>query len=209
MNPLLIKWMISALHGPEKEGFVFALNGIGFAGWVGVFITAMNLIPIGQLDGGHILYTLIGRGAHVVAILIIATGIALMIGTGTYSYGILLILLMLTGARHPPTSNDQMPLGIVRQVIGWVTMSFLIIGFTPQPIIIQEGQTPAMPQQNQNRRADPREARPDSWVRIESSVGVKRVAVHSGEEDLVNSRIAAIGRNAGLQPSQISHHSAL
>jgi hypothetical protein len=136
-EPLLVKFLIYWLHGPTPDGSVFVLNGYGFAGWVGVFITAMNLIPVGQLDGGHILYTLIGKPAHRVALLVIALGCAAMVATGTYSYVVLILLLMLTGAKHPPTSDDAMPLGTGRCITGWLTLSFLIIGFTPQPIIVQ------------------------------------------------------------------------
>jgi hypothetical protein len=133
-EPLLLQWMITAIHGAAPEGQVFTLNAIAFAGWVGVLVTAMNLLPVGQLDGGHILYTLIGRKAHVVAYLVIAAGIVAMIVRENYSFSILLILLMLTGPRHPPTANDAEPLGLGRHVIGWLTLSFLIIGFTPTPI---------------------------------------------------------------------------
>src|SRR5438309_6986129 len=66
-DPLLLKWIIRAVLGPIPPGMDIRLNPILFAGWVGIFITALNLIPIGQLDGGHILYCLIGRRAHYVA----------------------------------------------------------------------------------------------------------------------------------------------
>lgn len=165
-EPLLLTWLIKWLHGPTPDGAVFVLNGYGFAGWVGVFITAMNLLPIGQLDGGHILYTLIGRAAHLVALLVIAVGGALMLVTGTYSYILLLILLMLTGARHPPTADDHVPLGMLRHLIGWSTLAFLIIGFTPQPIIVQDqNQLEQLPQEQQRkRRVDPRDVDPDLLV---------------------------------------------
>jgi len=133
-EPLLLQWMIAAIHGPAPEGQVFALNGIGFAGWVGVLITAMNLLPVGQLDGGHILYTLIGRRAHVVAYLVIGAGLLAMAIRQDFTFVLLLILLMLTGPKHPPTANDDEPLGLPRHILGWLTLSFLIIGFTPSPI---------------------------------------------------------------------------
>ncbi len=135
-EPLLVQWMISFMHGPGKTGEEFMLTPIAFAGWVGVLITAMNLLPVGQLDGGHILYTLIGKRAHIVAMLIIAAGFIVMYKFEDYSFSLLLLLLLITGPRHPPTANDQEPLGLRRHVIGWLTLSFLIIGFTPQPIII-------------------------------------------------------------------------
>ncbi len=133
-EPLVIKWMIYAMHGAAKTGETFALNSVAFAGWVGVLITAMNLLPVGQLDGGHILYTLIGRRAHIVAYIVIGIGFLAMVNFQEYSFSLLLLLLMMTGVRHPPTSNDHEPLGLWRHIVGWLTLSFLIIGFTPTPI---------------------------------------------------------------------------
>ena len=133
-EPLILQWVIHWIHGPGLPGETFMITTLGFAGWVGVFITAMNLLPVGQLDGGHILYTLIGRKAHAVAFLVIAAGVAMMFIQGTYTFSLLLILLMVTGLRHPPTANDSEPLGKGRAILGWLTLSFLIIGFTPTPI---------------------------------------------------------------------------
>lgn len=137
-QPLLIEWLIEAIHGPPEAGMTFHWNGYATAGWVGVFITAMNLLPIGQLDGGHILYTLIGRKAHFVAWGLIVVAVYGMIRMDMYSYILLLILLTLTGPRHPPTADDTVPLGAIRHVIGWATLAFLLIGFTLQPIIVAE-----------------------------------------------------------------------
>jgi len=133
-EPLLSQWLIHWIHGPGLPGQTLVMNGLRLAGWVGIFITAMNLLPVGQLDGGHILYTLIGRKAHAVAYLVIAGGVAMMFIQQTYTFSLLFILLMLTGLRHPPTANDSEPLGKGRMILGWLTLSFLIIGFTPTPI---------------------------------------------------------------------------
>ncbi len=137
-RPLLLKWLIELVHGVQPDGMTFHWNGFAHAGWVGVFVTAMNLLPIGQLDGGHILYTLIGRQAHWIAWGLILSSVALMIYTHMFSYVLLLILLTLTGPRHPPTADDSVPLGKLRHFVGWATLWFLLIGFTLQPIIIPE-----------------------------------------------------------------------
>lgn len=137
-QPLMVQWLIEAIHGSKPPGTSFYWNGYATAGWVGIFITAMNLLPIGQLDGGHILYTLVGRMAHWVAWGLILTAVVIMIRTGLFSYVLLLILLTITGPRHPPTANDAMPLGLARHVIGWVTLAFLLVGFTFQPIVISD-----------------------------------------------------------------------
>jgi hypothetical protein len=118
------------------------------AGWVGIFVTALNLLPVGQLDGGHILYTLVGRRAHLIAWAVIVGGCVAMYLSGTVSYILILILLLLTGVRHPPTANDSLPLGAFRTCVGWATLAFLIIGFTPQPIMMSRPK-PAAPQQQQ------------------------------------------------------------
>ena len=139
-EPLIMKWMILAIHGPSPEGCTIALddNGIAFAGWVGVLITAMNLLPVGQLDGGHILYTLIGRKAHLVAYAVIIGGFTFMVMNNNFSFSLLFVLLMMTGIKHPPTANDREKLGVPRHVLGWLTLSFLLIGLTLNPIIVPE-----------------------------------------------------------------------
>ena len=139
-QPLIIKWMITTIHGPAPAGKTIALddNGIAFAGWVGVLITAMNLLPVGQLDGGHILYTLIGRKAHFVAYAVITAGFSYMVMNDDFTFILLLILLLMTGIKHPPTANDQEKLGLARHILGWFTLSFLLVGLTMNPITFPE-----------------------------------------------------------------------
>ena len=139
-EPLLIKWLIRWQFGPIMPGMDVALHPIAFAAWVGILITALNLFPISQLDGGHILYALLRRRAHAVARLIWGGSVAAMIWGGIYvdqqafSWSLMLFLTWLMGIRHPPTANDSVPLGWVRVCLGWLTLAFLIIGFTPFPI---------------------------------------------------------------------------
>jgi membrane-associated protease RseP (regulator of RpoE activity) len=135
-DPLLIRWIVEAFHGPYGPQQDIGLNAPLFAGWVGIFITALNLLPVGQLDGGHILYTLIGRRAHVVAYLVIAAAVGWMVYTHQLHYALIVVLILLFGPRHPPTANDRVPLGIGRTLLGWLTLAFIIIGFTPTPIVM-------------------------------------------------------------------------
>ncbi len=139
-EPLLLKWMLRAVRGPTPEGYEVFMHPIMFAGWVGIFITALNLIPIGQLDGGHILYCLIGKRAHRVArgLFWIAAGtvaFSVMFGDGSYvGWSLMLFLIWMLGTRHPPTANDRVPLGPLRIIVGWLTLMFVFIGLTPMPI---------------------------------------------------------------------------
>jgi membrane-associated protease RseP (regulator of RpoE activity) len=133
--PLIFEWLVHWIRGPLPEGsWGLADNPWLFAGWVGIFITALNLVPIGQLDGGHILYTLIGRRAHRVALGLLFAAAAFMILTGQISYVFMIVLLVVAGPRHPPTADDNVPLGAGRIALGWLTLAFVIIGFTPIPI---------------------------------------------------------------------------
>ncbi len=133
-DPLLLQWLADWIVGPRPPGQDLWLNPLLHAGWVGIFVTALNLIPIGQLDGGHILYCLIGRKAHTVARALLWLAVAYMIYTQNWSYGFMVFLLMVMGARHPPSRDDSVPLGRFRKVLGWMTLCFIFIGFTPVPI---------------------------------------------------------------------------
>ena len=144
-DPLLLQWMMEWVHGPLAENQTVLLNPLVFAGWVGIFITALNLLPIGQLDGGHILYTLIGKPAHLVAFGLIFATAGYMIYARDPSFSVLLVLLVLMGPRHPPTSDDTMPLGTVRHALGWFTLTFVGLGLTLNPIDVIEPTPPDRP----------------------------------------------------------------
>jgi membrane-associated protease RseP (regulator of RpoE activity) len=144
-KPLLFQWMTDWLvKQPQYLQYplflrhsVFYLNPMAFAGWVGLLVTSLNLIPIGQLDGGHVLYALLRRKAHFIAkFLLLAAVVVVFFNIKTYfGWTIILCFLVLMGPIHPPTANDDEPLGIVRTILGWLTLAFIAIGFTPTPII--------------------------------------------------------------------------
>ncbi len=135
-DPLLVRWIVEAFHGPYGPNQDVLLNAPLFAGWVGIFITALNLMPVGQLDGGHILYTLVGRKAHYVAYAVLGLAVSWMILTYRPQYALIVILLLIFGPKHPPTADDTVPLGITRTILGWLALAFILIGFTPTPILM-------------------------------------------------------------------------
>ncbi len=114
---------------PENQDVM--LHPLAYAGWAGLFVTALNLLPIGQLDGGHIVYALIGRGHKIVATtaLIAFGGIAIFIFHG---WILLLIMLIWFGYNHPPTM-DETPVDTRRIVIGVITLLIFLLSFTPEP----------------------------------------------------------------------------
>jgi membrane-associated protease RseP (regulator of RpoE activity) len=119
------------------------------AGWLGLFITAMNLIPVGQLDGGHILYSMFGTKKHetiasISLIILIVLGVFgaldsfLQLGfsfgwTGWLFWA--LILNFVIKVKHPPVFNFQ-PLDLTRMAIGYFSLFIFIISFSPSPFVI-------------------------------------------------------------------------
>jgi len=104
-----------------------------FAGWVGLFVTAMNLLPAGQLDGGHIARALLGERAKYVSFLTIAA----MFIMGVYWYAgwwFIALFLMLFGLRHPPPLNDLTPLKPNRKVLGAFAAFVLVLTIVFQPM---------------------------------------------------------------------------
>jgi membrane-associated protease RseP (regulator of RpoE activity) len=145
-DPLILLWLADLVIGPRPPGAELWLNPLLHAGWVGLFVTALNLVPIGQLDGGHILFCLIGRKAHAVARSLLWFAVAYMALTKNWSYAFMVFLLFTMGANHPPSRNDSIPLGRFRQALGWATLCFVFVGFTPIPISIEQRPTIEKPE---------------------------------------------------------------
>ncbi len=134
-EPLLFQWLCDLIFGPRGPNEDIFLHPMAYAGWVGIFITALNLFPIGQLDGGHVLYALLRTRAHLVAQLVLLGAIIGVILSGNWGWSLMLVLLLWIGPNHPPTADDEEPLGTGRTVLGWITLLFIIVGFTPQPFL--------------------------------------------------------------------------
>ncbi len=135
-EPLIFKLLSFLILGPLEEGTTVLLHPVAFAGWVGIFITALNLLPIGQLDGGHILYTLLPKRAHAISVAMLAAAAAAVVFGRLWQWSLLILLLLFFGVRHPPTAEGSGPLDRRRRVLGWLTLLFLFAGFTPTPIEI-------------------------------------------------------------------------
>jgi len=115
-----------------RQGFI-DLHPLAMAGWVGLLITSLNLIPIGQLDGGHILYALLRTKAHKISTLLLLGAVAAVIYWGYPHWALMLALLAIMGPIHPPTADDHVPLGVGRTVLGILALAFIPLAFTPVP----------------------------------------------------------------------------
>jgi membrane-associated protease RseP (regulator of RpoE activity) len=131
-SSILFQWFSDLFFGKLPEGYDITLHPIAFAGWAGLFVTALNLLPIGQLDGGHVIYALLGRRSKWVSGAV-AVGFAAMAVFVNLQWLFLAALLFLFGIRHPPTADDTVPIDGKRRVLGILLMIFLILSFTPKP----------------------------------------------------------------------------
>jgi len=133
--PLLIKWLMSWLH-PEASNveFLYAsqMNAMFMAGWVGLLITGLNMLPVSQLDGGHVTYTLFGRHSRTIARVFIGIAIAYMLYNSVLVWTVMLLLIFAIGIYHPPTSDDSVPLGRGRIVLGAVSLLIPLLCFPPR-----------------------------------------------------------------------------
>ena len=135
-DPPLFRLLTHWILGPVPTGLSIIRDPMAFAGWVGLFVTSLNLIPIGQLDGGHVLYALLRRKAHKVATALLFCALFMVIWKWEtlHVWALMLVLLIVMGPIHPPTANDEEPLGWGRIVLGWLTLAFIFLGFTPVPL---------------------------------------------------------------------------
>lgn len=123
---------VTAVTVTLPAGRTLALHPIYFAAWLGVLITGINLLPIGQLDGGHVAYALLGRSAHQVArgtlVLLLVAGFTL---SSTWLLWALFVLF--AGLHHPPPLNDITGLNRPRQIAGALTVLLFFVILTPVP----------------------------------------------------------------------------
>ncbi len=133
-EPLLFQALTWMTHGSLGESVDLLLHPLAFAGWAGMFVTALNLLPIGQLDGGHISHALFGSRSQLVARAMFG-GLALYsLVQRNFTWFPLLVLLLLLGIRHPSSFDDGLPMGGARRAVGILLGVIFIICFSLVPI---------------------------------------------------------------------------
>lgn len=116
---------------------VVQLHPLAFAGWVGLFVTMLNLLPLGQLDGGHVLYALIGRHQARVSHLVWLGLIALGFLSWQWWWWVWAAIILILGRgrlAHPQVLDRKRPLPLSRAPLGWATLLLFAATFTPIPI---------------------------------------------------------------------------
>jgi membrane-associated protease RseP (regulator of RpoE activity) len=135
-EPLLFQGAAWLLYGDVSDTASINLHPMGLAAWFGLIVTALNLFPIGQLDGGHIAYAVFGRRSIYVTLATAVAAIGLTLTSTSYLLFTLLVVgaLFLFGPHHPPTLNDHVPLQKGRLLLAVFALIMLILCFTPAPI---------------------------------------------------------------------------
>jgi len=134
----LIMSLLDQLLGMDAMSSVTAINTSTaspyfMAAWIGFFITGINMMPISQLDGGHVAFGIFGRFASWIAKATFVLAVVYLIWSQLYGLSIMLLLILMMGVTHPPSSDDRQQIGLVRTVLGLLTMSLPIFCIAAKP----------------------------------------------------------------------------
>jgi membrane-associated protease RseP (regulator of RpoE activity) len=125
----IMNWII---NGPMPENASLMLHPVAFSGWIGLLVTALNLLPVGQLDGGHVAYAIFGRRQRVVARVFMA--MLLFLGVlGWTGWFVWFALLLFIGIDHPPVTYGWIRLDGKRRLAGWIAIFVFAVTFMPAP----------------------------------------------------------------------------
>jgi membrane-associated protease RseP (regulator of RpoE activity) len=137
-RPLLYKIARWVTFGTIPDTHFVSLHPLVTAAWLGMLATALNLLPFGQLDGGHITYAATRRWATLISIVTVASAVAMCFFSINWLVmtALMVAMLMLTGPRHPPVLNEDEPLGVGRYLIAMFAAVMFALCFTPFPLRI-------------------------------------------------------------------------
>ncbi len=131
-DSLLFSLLSKMILGITPDNSDVLLHPIAFAGWIGLFVTSLNLIPIGQLDGGHIAFAIFGerhKRLSIALIIVLATmGIFFWEGWAFWA-----ALMLILGIKHPPVLYWEQPLDKRRRITALISLIVFIITFVPAP----------------------------------------------------------------------------
>lgn len=138
-EPLLFRLLSGLFFGRIPEGSSLILHPVGFAGWVGLLVTAINLVPLGQLDGGHVAYAILGRRARLLSRIMV--GFLIVMGLFFHLTWLILAAVLLffefrskMRLQHPPVLDEDAPLGTKRTILSIVILLIFILSFIPDPV---------------------------------------------------------------------------
>jgi membrane-associated protease RseP (regulator of RpoE activity) len=135
-EPMLFKFASWLLWGSQPDGYSLNMHPMAFAAWFGMLATALNLFPIGQLDGGHVSYAVLGPRSTSVTIAMIGVVISLAYFSSSWIVWTILLLAMLAmfGPKHPRVFDEDVPLDRPRVLLALIAVAIFVLCFTPAPI---------------------------------------------------------------------------
>ena len=139
-NSLLFLGLARWILGVDPNSVTINLHPIAFAGWIGLLVTTINLLPVGQLDGGHVIYALFGKSHRAISRLFVVCCVLMAVVPWVlgwaYWAGWLLwaMLLVFLGLGHPSAIDADTPLDLRRRAFAWLTIALFIVTFSPVPI---------------------------------------------------------------------------
>lgn len=129
-DPLLLRWLIQMLLHPPENAVVLG-HPVLFAGWIGLLVTSLNLLPAGMLDGGHAVRALFGARAHLILSWV---AVAVAAALGYWLMAVLILVLIRRG--HPGPLDDVTPASPLRLALGLALLAIFILSAVPLRVSI-------------------------------------------------------------------------
>jgi len=157
-NSILFLGLSHLVLGIDPSTVNVNLNPIAFAGWLGLFVTTLNLLPVGQLDGGHVIYALFPRRHRTISVLFVISCVLMVLvplALGhSFWWGWMLwaALSVALGLGHPSTIDRDTPLNPRRALAAWATVVLFIVTFSPVPLVFVQPEAPiSVPSNNHSQ----------------------------------------------------------
>ena len=132
--PLAVTWVQKLALGFTFSSEQAVEHPVFLAAWFGLFVTALNLLPLGQLDGGHALYAVFGKRQKTIAIPILVA--LALLGLKWPGWWLWVVVTLVIGIRHPPVIDEEIPLDRKRLVVAALVLLILAVCFAPVPLVI-------------------------------------------------------------------------
>ena len=137
-NSILFSGLSASVLGVRPDDVTILLHPVALAGWFGIFVTFLNLLPVGQLDGGHVVYALFGRAHRKIArvFFVVVLGLGFLGWQGWFLWALMLGFVLRVD--HPDTLDHDTPLDPFRKFAAWCTIGIFVLTFMPVPLSVME-----------------------------------------------------------------------